>query len=154
VVLHQPLIERVDGTHRRVVTRPADGTAPDAGIALLPTVSLTRGERLEVTHISLWSVVRSAAVFWAAAAGALFLFLVLAWGFASALGLLDSMEELAADMLGADQVSIRGAHVLGAAGLLAVLLAGLATIVTTIAAAVYNLGAHLIGGVELDLDER
>lgn len=146
MALHQPLIDRVDGRHRPLER--------DSSIAVLPTVVAAHAERVQVAHVSLWSVVRSAAVFWVAAAAAVFGFLALAWGVASATGLLGTLESLAADMLGADEVSIRGAHVLGAAAFLAALFAGLATIVTTVAAAIYNLGAHVMGGIELDLDER
>ncbi|HEX5615188.1 MAG TPA: DUF3566 domain-containing protein [Acidimicrobiia bacterium] len=154
MVLHQPLID-LDGRARRTLPAPAlRPDATDASITRIPTAIATRTERVQVTHISLWSVVRSAGVFWVAASAAVFAFLVLAWGVALATGLLGSVESTIAEMIGADDVTIRAAHVLGAAALLAVLFAALATIVTTVAVAVYNLGAHLIGGVELELDER
>jgi hypothetical protein len=152
VVLHQPLIDRIDG-HRRPVCTDRAASRRDT-LTRVPTVSASRADHVQVSHVSLWSVLRAASVFWVAAAAAIFGFLVVAWMIASATGALASLEALIADMLGADDVSIRAAHVLGAAGLVAVLFAALATIVTMVATAVYNLGAHVMGGIELEFDER
>lgn len=152
MVLHQPLID-IDGRRRPAFTDSTTEARPD-NLAVFPTVTATRVDRVQVTHVSLWSVLRSATVFWIATAAAIFGFLVAAWTIASATGALASLEALLADMLGADEVSIRSSHILGAAGLIAVLFAALATIVTTVAAAVYNVGAHVLGGIELELDER
>jgi uncharacterized membrane protein len=151
VVLHQPLIDRIDGRRRPVFT-DREVARPNT-LTRVPTLVASR-DRVQVSHVSLWSVLRAASVFWVAAAAAIFGFLFVAWTIASATGAISSLEALVADMLGADTVSIRAAHVLGAAGFVAVLFAALATIVTMVAAAVYNLGAHVMGGIELELDER
>lgn len=152
MVLHQPLIDRIDGRRRPVFT-DREVSRPNT-LTRVPTVVTSRADHVQVSHVSLWSVLRAASVFWVAAAAAIFGFLLVAWMIASATGAISSLEALVADMLGADEVSIRAAHVLGTAGLVAVLFAALATIVTIVAAAVYNLGAHVMGGIELELDER
>jgi len=136
----------------------AEGAAPEkpsrratrAKPVALPTI--TEGEqRRVVSHVGLLSVLKISIAFylatvvvWIVAFGSL-------WLVAQSAGIIDNLEDFIADLLAYEEFQFLSVEVLRAVTVIGVVWVTLATTLTMIAAAFYNVFADLLGGVEITI---
>jgi hypothetical protein len=112
-----------------------------------------RQSRVSVRKVDLWSVLKVSLCFYLAALVVLLVAGLVLWLVVDAAGGIRNFEKFMGEILSAkDYHLVPGELFLGSA-LVGVVIAALLTIVTVIAAALYNLFAELVGGVEITLIE-
>lgn len=121
----------------------------------------TRKARLRIAHVDPWSVMKTSFMF-SVAAGIIFFVAVWAmWGVIDASGVLSKMQEAITALIGSSdgtssvQITnyVNQWRVLGFAALVSVVDIVLLTALCTLLSFLYNLAAHLIGGLEVTLAE-
>lgn len=133
--------------------KPADGTAPST-----PASDAPRRVRLSLSRVNLWSVARLAFLLSVALGIIAVVVVTLLWAVLNTMGVFTQLDSVISDVVGtesdfrlADLLSLP--RVLSVTVFLAVVDVVLVTLVTTIAALLYNLASGLVGGVRLTLSD-
>lgn len=129
--------------------RGSDGTP--AGTAL-PAAPERR--RYEVRRIDIWSVVRITLLFNVALLVILVIASVVIWLVAAALGAISGLEEFLGSLLSAKNFRFASVQILEGFVLVGLVMVAITTIMTTIAALIYNVFAEWTGGIEVVLVEE
>lgn len=132
----------------------ADGTT--SGDAL-PSTRPARAEerrRYEIRRIDLWSVVRITLLFNVAVLVVLVIAAVVIWLVAAALGAISGLEDFLGSLLSAKNFRFASVQILEGFVLVGLVMVAITTIMTTVAALIYNLFAEWTGGIELVLVEE
>jgi len=137
--------------------KPADSAAPAA--ATPPSASeAPRRVRLSLSRVNLWSVARLAFLLSVALGIIGVVVVTLLWAILNTMGVFTQLDSVISDVVGtesdfrlADLLSLP--RVLSVTVFLAVVDVVLVTLVTTIAALLYNLASGLVGGIRLTLSD-
>lgn len=121
-------------------------------IAIAPN-SVPRASRVSVRRVDLWTVLKVSLCFYVAALVVILAAGIVAWLIVDAAGGIASFEDFMGDLVSARNYRLVPGELLIGSILVGVVLAALLTIVTVIAAALYNLFSDLVGGVEVELVE-
>jgi len=112
-----------------------------------------RRSRVEMTRVDLWSVLKITLCFYLAGLAILILAGLVVWLLLDASGGIHKFERFMGDILSAKDFHLVAPQILAGSVLVGLVLVALMTIVTVIAAALYNVFSDLIGGVEVTLVE-
>lgn len=143
---------RAERSALRLASTPAAVLGPTRARAAV--VDEVRCEQATVARVSLWTVLKVAAIFWAIAAALGLILLSLTISAISAAGVLHDVEKFVADASGLDTFTIDTSALWRAGVALSVLGACIATVATVLAAGLYNLYASIVGGITLELHCR
>ncbi|MEY3360647.1 MAG: hypothetical protein RL531_366 [Actinomycetota bacterium] len=134
--------------------RGSDGTATgDALPAARPTAEPEK-RRYEVRRIDIWSVVRITLLFNVALLVILVIASVIIWLVAAALGAISGLEEFLGSLLSARNFRFASVQILEGFVLVGLVMVAISTMMTTIAALIYNVFAEWTGGIEVVLVEE
>lgn len=123
-------------------------------IAIAATPSnVPRASRVSVRRVDLWSVLKVSLCFYVAALVVILAAGIVAWLIVDAAGGIASFEDFMGDLVSARNYRLVPGELLVGSILVGVVLAALLTIITVVAAALYNLFSELVGGVEVELVE-
>jgi hypothetical protein len=112
-----------------------------------------RRSRCEVRRVDLWAVLKIALCFYLAAVVLVIISGVVLWAIADAAGAIGNIEDFMGKLLSSKDYHLVSAQILEGTVLVGLVLAALMTILTVVAAALYNLFSELVGGVEITLVE-
>lgn len=114
-----------------------------------------RRYRQTVRRVDLWSVLKISVCFHLTALIVVLFAGVVLWWIASAAGIIGNVETFVADLIGneSDDFEFLSWEVLRASTLVGLVFVSIMVVMTTLAAAFYNLFAELIGGVEVTVVE-
>ena len=142
------------------VTRQSTGATPASpDFASATTAAPALGEapvrksRVEMTKVDLWSVLKVALCFYLAGLVILLIAGLVVWLLLDASGGIHNFERFMGDIMSAKDYRLVAPQILLGSTLVGLVLVALMTIVTVIAAALYNVFAELVGGVEVTLVE-
>jgi hypothetical protein len=113
-----------------------------------------RSYRQTVTKVDLWSVLKISVCFYL---GALLVVLASAiglWEIASVAGVIDSIQHFMRELLGSNDFTFLSWRLLRGFTLLGLVIVCLATVITVVAAAFYNLFAEMMGGIVITVVEE
>jgi hypothetical protein len=122
-----------------------------------PAAVLRPGERRyrqTIRSIDLWTVLKMSVCFYLCglvvgiAAGAAL------WWIGSAFGVIENVEEFIGELLGSNDFEFLSWRILRGATLVGLVLVCVLVVITTLAAALYNLFSDLLGGVEIVVAEE
>lgn len=119
-------------------------TSPESG---------PRRSRCEVRRVDLWAVLKIALCFYLAAVALLIISGIVLWLIADVTGAIHNIEKFMGKILSSKNYHLVSAQILEGTLLVGLVLAALMTILTVVAAALYNLFSELVGGVEVTLVE-
>jgi hypothetical protein len=122
-------------------------------LAAAPTQVGVRKSRVEVSKLDLWSVLKVSLCFYLAALAVLVAAGVVVWLIADAAGVIHNVEKFVGKALSSKNYHLVSAQILEGSLLVGLVFVAMATIITVIAAALYNLFSELLGGVEVTLVE-
>src|SRR3954454_18643249 len=141
----------------------ADGVgAPDAVVASRTVVTDRDGHaveeplrrsRVEMTKVELWSVLKVSLCFYLAGLAILLIAGLVVWLLLDASGGIHKFESFMGDIMSAKDYKLVAPQIFLGSVLVGLVLVALMTIITVIAAALYNVFADLVGGVEVTLVE-
>lgn len=133
--------------------RQRRGALPDSfALTSAPSTSAS-ATRLEVRKVDLWSVLKVSLCFYLAALGVLLVAGVVLWLLADASGTIGNVEKFMGKILSSKDYRLVSSQILEGTLLVGLVLVALLTIITVIAAALYNLFSDLVGGFELTMVE-
>ena len=145
------------------VTKAATQTAPilsDTGAqSSTETPVVARAEksvrrsRVEMTKVDLWSVLKVTLCFYLAGLAIMIIAGLVVWLLLDASGGIHNFEKFMGDIMSAKDYRLVASQILLGSVLVGLVVVALMTIVTVIAAALYNLFSELVGGVEITLVE-
>ena len=145
------------------VTKQATKAAPArtevAGPTSVETPVVARAEssvrrsRVEMTKVDLWSVLKVALCFYLAGLAMLIIAGLVVWLLLDASGGIHNFERFMGDIMSAKDYRLVASQILLGSVLVGLVVVALMTIMTVIAAALYNLFSELVGGVEVTLVE-
>jgi Transmembrane domain of unknown function (DUF3566). len=115
--------------------------------------SSVRRSRVEMTKVDLWSVLKVALCFYLAGLAMMIIAGLVVWLLLDASGGIHNFERFMGDIMSAKDYRLVASQILLGSVLVGLVLVALMTIVTVIAAALYNLFSELVGGVEVTLVE-
>jgi hypothetical protein len=121
-------------------------------IAAAPQTGARRS-RVAVRKVDLWTVLKVSLCFYLAALVVVLAAGIVLWLVVDAAGGIHNFENFMGDILSAKDYHLVPGEILVGSALVGVVLAALLTIVTVVAAALYNLFSELVGGVEVTLVE-
>ncbi len=121
-------------------------------LAVAPAARV-RSSRCEVQRVGVWSVLRVALCFYLAALAVTLVALVVLWAVADAAGVIGNVERFMGDLLSASNYRLLPAQLFQGVLLVGLVLVALMTLLSVLAAALYNLFADWVGGVECTLVE-
>lgn len=131
-----------------------DGTATgDALPSARPAPTVER-RRYEVRRIDIWSVVRITLLFNVALLVILVIAGVVIWLVAAALGAISGLEEFLGSLLSAKNFRFASVQILEGFVLVGLVMVAITTIMSTVAALIYNVFAEWTGGIEVVLVEE
>ena len=155
-----------------VVTKQATGAAPVAKDVAAKDVSAKksagnasgqtsatgrepelRRSRVEMTKVELWSVLKVSLCFYLAGLAILIIAGLVVWLLLDASGGIHKFESFMGDIMSAKNYRLVAPQILLGSVLVGLVLVALMTIITVIAAALYNVFSELVGGVEVTLVE-
>ena len=113
----------------------------------------TRRSRVEMTKVDLWSVLKVALCFYLAGLAMMIIAGLVVWLLLDASGGIHNFERFMGDIMSAKDYRLVASQILLGSVLVGLVLVALMTIITVIAAALYNLFSELVGGVEVTLVE-
>lgn len=113
-----------------------------------------RRHTLVLRRVGLLSVLKVSIAFYLASVAMFVVALFALWLIAGATGIIDNLEELIAELFAYDEFRFVSWELLRAVLVLGVVWTALATTLTMIAAAFYNIFSGMLGGVEMTLDEQ
>jgi hypothetical protein len=138
------------------ITGNPTGSGPVAAVSDAsvgaPEVEALR-TRVEMSRIDLWSVLKVSLCFYLAGLAILLVAGLVVWLLLDASGQIRSFERFMGDILSAKNYHLVASEVLLGAVLVGLVLVALVTVLTVIAAALYNVFADLVGGIEATLVE-
>ncbi|MEP6622981.1 MAG: DUF3566 domain-containing protein [Acidimicrobiia bacterium] len=117
------------------------------------TAEPLRRSRVEMTKVELWSVLKVSLCFYLAGLAILIIAGLVVWLLLDASGGIHKFESFMGDIMSAKDYKLVAPQILLGSVLVGLVLVALMTIVTVIAAALYNVFADLVGGVEVTLVE-
>jgi len=112
-----------------------------------------RQSRVEMSKIDLWSALKVSLCFYLAGLALLLVTGLVVWLLLDASGGIRSFEKFMGDILSAKDFHFVAPQILLGAVLVGLVLVALLSILTVIAAALYNVFADLVGGIEVTLTE-
>ena len=113
----------------------------------------TRRSRVEMTKVDLWSVLKVALCFYLAGLAMTIIAGLVVWLLLDASGGIHNFERFMGDIMSAKDYRLVASQILLGSVLVGLVVVALMTIITVIAAALYNLFSELVGGVEVTLVE-
>ena len=113
-----------------------------------------REEHRVVSHVNLLSVLKVSIAFYLATVLVWLVSFVSLWVIAEAAGIIDNLENFIADVLAYDEFNFLSFEMLRAITIIGLVWVALATTLTVVAAAFYNLFSDLLGGVEITLTDE
>ena len=137
------------------VTGHSTGSGPVAVSGETRAVSSTtlRQSRVEMSKIDLWSALKVSLCFYLAGLALLLVTGLVVWLLLDASGGIRSFERFMGDILSAKDFHFVAPQILLGSVLVGLVLVALLSILTVIAAALYNVFADLVGGIEVTLTE-
>jgi len=137
------------------VTGHSTGSGPVAVSGETRAVSSTtlRQSRVEMSKIDLWSALKVSLCFYLAGLALLLVTGLVVWLLLDASGGIRSFEKFMGDILSAKDFHFVAPQILLGSVLVGLVLVALLSILTVIAAALYNVFADLVGGIEVTLTE-
>jgi len=141
------------------VPGPSTGPAPVAvsGESRVVTEAETsvavRQSRVEMSKVDLWSALKVSLCFYLAGLALLIVTGLVVWLLLDASGGIRDFEKFMGDILSAKDFHFVAPQILLGSVLVGLVLVALMSILTVIAAALYNVFADLVGGIEVTLTE-
>ena len=137
------------------VTGHSTGSGPVTASGETRAVSSTtlRQSRVEMSKIDLWSALKVSLCFYLAGLALLLVTGLVVWLLLDASGGIRSFEKFMGDILSAKNFHFVAPQILLGSVLVGLVLVALMSILTVIAAALYNVFADLVGGIEVTLTE-
>ncbi len=140
------------------VTGHSTGPGPVAAVpgesrAATGTASTLRQSRVEMSKIDLWSALKVSLCFYLAGLALLIVTGLVVWLLLDASGGIRDFEKFMGDILSAKDFHFVAPQILLGSVLVGLVLVALLSILTVIAAALYNVFADLVGGIEVTLTE-
>jgi hypothetical protein len=132
--------------------RPTATVPSDSRVVVGSRTSLRRS-RVEMTKIDVWSALKVSLCFYLAGLALLIVTGLVVWLLLDASGGIRDFERFMGDILSAKNFHFVAPQILLGAVLVGLVLVALMSILTVIAAALYNVFADLVGGVEITLTE-
>lgn len=121
--------------------------------AVAQAETAVRRSRVEMTKVDLWSVLKVSLCFHLAGLAIMIIAGLVVWLLLDASGGIHNFEKFMGDIMSAKDYRLVASQILLGAVLVGLVIVALMTIVTVIAAALYNLFSELVGGVEVTLVE-
>src|SRR5262245_16072177 len=131
---------------------PVASVPGDARVVAGSHTSLRRS-RVEMTKIDVWSALKVSLCFYLAGLALLIVTGLVVWLLLDASGGIRDFERFMGDILSAKNFHFVAPQILLGAVLVGLVLVALMSILTVIAAALYNVFADLVGGIEVTLTE-
>ena len=137
------------------VTGHSTGSGPVAVSGETRAVSSTtlRQSRVEMSKVDLWSALKVSLCFYLAGLALLIVTGLVVWLLLDASGGIRDFEKFMGDILSAKDFHFVAPQILLGSVLVGLVLVALMSILTVIAAALYNVFADLVGGIEVTLTE-
>ena len=143
------------------VTGHSTGSGPVAAVSgesrvVTPTSATSatlRQSRVEMSKIDLWSALKVSLCFYLAGLALVLVTGLVVWLLLDASGGIRSFERFMGDILSAKDFHFVAPEILIGSVLVGLVLVALMSILTVIAAALYNVFADLVGGIEVTLTE-
>ena len=137
------------------VTGHSTGSGPVAvsGETRAVSSATLRQSRVEMSKIDLWSALKVSLCFYLAGLALLIVTGLVVWLLLDASGGIRSFEKFMGDILSAKDFHFVAPQILLGSVLVGLVLVALMSILTVIAAALYNVFADLVGGIEVTLTE-
>lgn len=130
------------------------GTPAVTGAAIpAPAPIPARTRRAAIQRVDLWSLAKIAVAFYLATVAVAVVALITLWFIAEAAGIVDNLENFIADLLAYQDFRFLSFVMLRAVVVLGLVWVALATTLTVIAGAFYNLFSDLVGGVEITVTD-
>ena len=134
------------------------GSGPVAAVTGQPqtdarAVAQVRQSRVEMSRVDLWSTLKVSLCFYLAGLAILLVAGLVVWLLLDASGGIHKFERFMGDILSARNYHLVAPQILLGSVLVGLVLVALMTVITVIAAALYNVFADLVGGVEITLVE-
>lgn len=107
-----------------------------------------------IRRIDLWSVLKLSTCFYLCGLIVVLVALMVLWWIASGLGVISNLESFISDSTGLEDFEFLSWQVLRGVTLFGLVLVCVLVVVTTIAAAFYNLFSEVLGGVEVTVVEE
>ncbi len=117
------------------------------------TETTVRRSRVEMTKVDLWSVLKVSLCFYLAGLAITIIAGLVVWLLLDASGGIHNFEKFMGDIMSAKDYRLVASQILLGSVLVGLVIVALMTIITVIAAALYNLFSELVGGVEVTLVE-
>jgi Transmembrane domain of unknown function (DUF3566) len=121
--------------------------------AVARSEATVRRSRVEMTKVDLWSVLKVSLCFYLAGLAIMIIAGLVVWLLLDASGGIHNFEKFMGDIMSAKNYRLVAPQILLGSVLVGLVLVALMTILTVIAAALYNLFSELVGGVEVTLVE-
>ena len=121
--------------------------------AVARSETAVRRSRVEMTKVELWSVLKVSLCFYLAGLAMMIIAGLVVWLLLDASGGIHNFEKFMGDIMSAKDYRLVASQILLGAVLVGLVIVALMTIITVIAAALYNLFSELVGGVEITLVE-
>ncbi len=131
----------------------SDVAAPAATPVVAQTETAVRRSRVEMTKVDLWSVLKVSLCFYLAGLAIMIIAGLVVWLLLDASGGIHNFEKFMGDIMSAKDYRLVASQILLGSVLVGLVIVALMTIITVIAAALYNLFSELVGGVEVTLVE-
>jgi len=112
-----------------------------------------RKSRVEMTKVDLWSALKVSLCFYLAGLAITILAGLVVWLLLDAANQIHSFEKFMGDILSAKDYHLVASEILVGSVLVGLVIVALMTVITVIAAALYNVFSDLVGGVEVTLVE-
>jgi thiosulfate reductase cytochrome b subunit len=140
------------------VTGHSTGSGPVAGVpgetqTATRAPATLRQSRVEMSKVDLWSALKVSLCFYLAGLALLIVTGLVVWLLLDASGGIRDFEKFMGDILSAKDFHFVAPQILLGSVLVGLVLVALMSILTVIAAALYNVFADLVGGIEVTLTE-
>ncbi|MGZ4674934.1 MAG: DUF3566 domain-containing protein [Acidimicrobiia bacterium] len=136
------------------VTAHPTGSGPVAAVAAeTRSVAQVRQSRVEMAKVDLWSALKVSLCFYLAGLAITIVAGLVVWLLLDAAGQIHNFEKFMGEILSAKDYHLVATEILVGAVLVGLVLVALMTLLTVIAAALYNVFSDLVGGVEITLVE-
>ncbi len=143
----------VTGTSAKAAPILSDVAVSAETPAVARAETAVRRSRVEMTKVDLWSVLKVSLCFYLAGLAILILAGLVVWLLLDASGGVKNFESFMGEIMSAKDYRLVPSQMLLGSVLVGLVIVALMTIVTVIAAALYNLFSELVGGIEVTLVE-
>lgn len=154
------VMETVDDPPRaqppKTTAVPAKQSRKDRKVAKQQAVrpAYERRYRQTIRKVDLWTVLKISVCFYLTALLVMLFAGMVLWWIASALGMIENLEDFMGELVESDDFRFLSWDVLRGASLVGLVLVCIMVVVTVLAAAFYNLFAELLGGIEVTVVEE